>query len=110
MDRHRPSVPRRDRGHDRQAESCTAIGPCGVELDEPVEDPLAVNGRHAGSVIRHDELGVTVDESQRHLDPGAGVPHGVFTLAQLETTVEGMAFASDIADQSTWFPVSELMP
>jgi hypothetical protein len=41
---------------------------------------------------------------------GTGVPHGVFTLAQLETTVEGMAFASDIADQSTWFPVSELMP
>lgn len=41
---------------------------------------------------------------------GLGQPNGPFTLAQLERTVEEMTFASRLADQSTWFPLTELLP
>lgn len=57
-----------------------------------------------------DEDRLDVSNGTVGINIGTGIPHGVFTLAQLEATVEGMTFASDVGDPTTWFLAAHVLP
>lgn len=70
--------------------------------------PVSFGDFHGAYYADEDRIDVT--NGQVQVNVGTGVPHGVFSLADLERTVEGMSFATSLTDQLTWFPVSAVLP
>jgi len=70
--------------------------------------PVTFGAFHGAYYAVEDRIEVT--NGTVSVNVGTGVPQGIFSLDDLEKTVEGMRFASSLSDESTWFPVSDVLP